>query len=356
MKRSGLIIILTLLMITFSFSRAAQAATELEYYEQGVDLFNQGNYEEALHNFEAAGTINPHESVYFDWQGSCLYHMVALDEALLAFDKALALEPYYTTFEYKGVCLAALGRPEEALEAFNESIALYPYQNNYFWKAAILLDLQRFDQAAGTYLSVVALNDTDNEAKALAYNNASYLLYLNQNYTEAMEAVENGLALEPDKSNLYKNKGLILEAQGNYHEALENYNEALEIDPNNQAALTAQRNLIARLNGEEPDSTGMVEWEEIKLYVPLDKVWTITFNRPVDLESAQNNIYIADEENKHLSLKIEAGNDANEITVSLSDGQSYAAAQRYTLFVPANVKSVNGVKMINGVKMDFFTK
>lgn len=102
MKRSGLIIILTLLMITFSFSRAAQAATELEYYEQGVDLFNQGNYEEALHNFEAAGTINPHESVYFDWQGSCLYHMVALDEALLAFDKALALEPYYTTFEYKG--------------------------------------------------------------------------------------------------------------------------------------------------------------------------------------------------------------------------------------------------------------
>ncbi len=354
MKKRTLIVFMVMALI-FSFPCWAQAATESEYYQQGVDQFNQGNYEEALHNFEEAADLNPAESVYYDWQGSCLYYLVAFDEALLAFNKALALEPYQTTYEYKGACLAALGRSEEALAAFEQSIALHPYQNNYFWKAAILIDLQRFSEASATYLTVAALNDINNETKALAYNNAAYVFYLSHNYAEAMTAVENGLALKSDKPNLYKNKGLILETQGNYDEALTNYDQALQIDPQNEAALTARRNLLARLNQDELNPSEYVEWEEIKLYVPLDKVWILTFNRPVDINTARENIYIADEGNNHLNLKIEAGDNANQIRVCLSDGQSYLPAQRYTLCLPAEVASINGVKMLNGIRMEFIT-
>ncbi|MEN6460494.1 MAG: tetratricopeptide repeat protein [Syntrophomonas sp.] len=351
-----ILIIFTILALVLSFPNFAQAATELEYYQQGVELFNQRNYEEALHNFEEAASLNPNESVYYDWQGSCLYYLVAFDEALQSFNKALALEPYYTTYEYKGVCLAILGHSEEALSAFDQSIALHPYQNNYFWKAAIQVDRQEFKDAADTYLAIAALNDISIETKALAYNNAAYVLYLSQKYAEATTAVENGLALKPDKANLYKNKGLILEAQGNCDEALENYYQALQIDPDNEASLTARRNLLARLNGDELDPSEYVEWEEMKLYVPLDKVWTLTFTRPVDLKTAQKYIYIADEENNRLNPEIKAGDNANEIKVCLSDAQSYSPAKRYTLFVPANVASTNGVIMINGVTMDFITK
>lgn len=355
MKKRNLIIFAVLVLV-LSFSPFAEAATEQEYYQQGLDLFNQGNYEEALPNFEEAAALNPTRSEYYDWQGSCLYYLVAFDEALLAFNQALALEPYYTTYEFKGVCLAALGRSEEALAAFEQSIALHPYQNNCFWKAAILVDLKKYNEAADTYLSVAALNNIDNETKAQSYNNAGYVLYLNQNYTGAMTAIENGLALKSDKPNLYKNKGLILEARGDYDEALAHYNQALQIDAQNEAALTARRNLLARLNKDELDPSEYVEWEEIKLYVPLDKVWTITFNRPVDLKTAQEYIYIADDDNNRLSLTIEVGDNANQIRVSLSGEQSYSPAQRYTLFVPANVASNNGVKMLNGLKMDFITK
>ncbi|MEN6350358.1 MAG: tetratricopeptide repeat protein [Syntrophomonas sp.] len=354
MKKRTLIIF-TVLALVLSFSQFAEAATEQEYYDQGVELFNQGNYEDALHHFEEAASLNPSESAYYDWQGSCLYYLVAFDEALPAFNKALALEPYYTTYEYKGVCLAALDRLEEALAAFEQSIALHPYQNNYFWKAAVLVDLQEFNQAADTYLTVAVLNGISDENKALAYNNAAYVLYLGQNYAAAMTAAENGLALKPDKPNLYKNKGLILEAQGNYDEALENYNRALQIDPENEASLTARRNLLARLNKDQLDPSEYAEWEEIKLYVPLDKVWTIKFNRPADLRTAQEYIYIADSNNNRLNLEIEAGTNADEIKILLGDGQNYLPATRYTLFVPANVASASGAKMLNGIKMDFIT-
>ncbi len=348
--------ILTILVMIFSFSLTVQAEMEQEYYQQGVEQYDKGNYEKALHYFEQASNINPKESVYYDWQGSCLYHLVAFEEALQAFDKALALEPYYTTYEYKGVCLAALGRTEEAINAFDQSISLYPYLNNYFWKAAILLSSQKLPEAASTYLSVAALKDTDNETKALAYNNAGYALYVNKNYEKAMEAIEKGLGLKQDKSNLYKNKGLILEAQGNYDGAMENYNRALEIEPNNQLALTARRNLSAKLDGKPLDPTQFLEWEEIKLYVPSDKIWTIVFNRPVDLESAKEYIHITDKDNNQLSLKIEAGNSANVVKVSLANEQGYASSARYTLFVPSDVQTTGGVKMISGVKMDFISK
>jgi tetratricopeptide (TPR) repeat protein len=233
---------------------------------------------------------------------------------------------------------------------------LHPCLNNYFWKAAILLSSQKLHEAASTYLTLAALKDTDNETKALAYNNAGYTLYLNHNYEGAMEAIEKGLGLMQDKSNLYKNKGLILEAQGNYDGAMDNYNRALEIDPDNPLAITARGNLSAKLKGKPMDPTQYLEWEEIKLYVPSDKVWTIAFNRPVDLESAKEYIHIEDEDKNQLSLKIEAGNSANEVKVSLSNGQGYAPSVRYTLFVPSDVQTTGGVKMISGVKMDFISK
>lgn len=354
MKKTGFIIGLTFLMLLFPLT--AQAATESEFYEQGVALFEQGKYEEALHCFEEAAALNPDEPVYYDWQGSCLYHMVAFDEALLAFDKALALEPYYSTYEYKGVCLAVLGQTSEALEAFEDSITLYPYQNNYFWKAAILMDLKRLPEAAATYLAAAGLSDADNNAKALAYNNAGYVLYLDRQYSAAMNAVQNGLALKQDKPSLYKNKGLIFEAQGNYTSALENYSRAVEIDPEYEPALTAQRNLTAKLYGEVPGNSGVVEWDEIKLYVSVDKVWTITFNRPVDLDSAKANITVTDEENNPISLKIEAGSNTNQIKISVLDGQSWPSSKKLTLFIPSTVESADGAKMFNGVKMIFVTK
>ncbi|MBP7175610.1 MAG: tetratricopeptide repeat protein [Thermoclostridium sp.] len=354
MKKTGWMIGLAFLLVLFPLT--AQAATESEYYEQGVALFGQGNYEDALKSFEEAARLNPEESVYYDWQGSCLYHMVAFDEALLAFDKALALEPYYSTYEYKGACLAVLGRTSEALAAFDDSIALYPYQNNYFWKAAMLMDLNRLPEAAATYLDAVGLDGVDNNAKALAYNNAGYVLYLDKQYAAAMNAVQNGLALKQDKPSLYKNKGLILEAQGFYTSAMENYDRALEIDPTYESALTARRNLNANLYDVVPTSTEAVDWDEIKLYVSVDKVWTITFNRPVDLNSAKANITVTDDEENNYSIKVEAGNDATQIKVSPDNEQGWPPSKKLTLFIPSAVGSTDGAKMFNGIKMIFVTK
>jgi len=343
-----------IMVILFSSTQVAQAATDLEYFQQGCDQFNAGSYEEALQNFEEAIKLKPQESIYYDWLGACLYHMVALDEALIAFDKALALEPYYSTYEYKGVCLAIMGRTEEALTAFDNSIALHPYLNNYFWKACVLMDLQRYEEAADAYLAVVTLNDADDESKAQAYNNAGYVLCLGKDYAKAMTAVENGLALIKNKPTLYKNKGLILEGQQNYKEALACYEQALEIDPENDSAGTARRNLVLKLNNCL-DLSEFVAWKEIKQDVPLNKSWTITFNSPVDLAAAQESIVLGDELGNRLSLDIQAGNEAHELTVSLQGQQTYAPGKSYFLFIPLSVKSDKGIPLNNSLMMEFKT-
>ena len=59
MKKTGWMIGLAFLLVLFPLT--AQAATESEYYEQGVALFGQGNYEDALKSFEEAARLNPED-------------------------------------------------------------------------------------------------------------------------------------------------------------------------------------------------------------------------------------------------------------------------------------------------------
>jgi tetratricopeptide (TPR) repeat protein len=101
------------------------------YIESGMKLFNQGNFVEALANFEEAQALNPLSAEVHQNKATSLYRLKRFSEALEACEtplKMLVLNEESTIFlhQLKGEILYAQGEYEEALNSFQESLDLDP--------------------------------------------------------------------------------------------------------------------------------------------------------------------------------------------------------------------------------------
>ena len=118
-----------------------------------------------------------------------------LEEAIEAYNKALAIKPDYAeAYNNMGITLKEQGKLEEAIEAYNKALAIKP---DY----------------------------------AEAYNNMGNALKEQGKLEEAIEAYNKALAIKPDYAEAYNNMGVTLQEQGKLEEAIEAYNKALAIKP-----------------------------------------------------------------------------------------------------------------------------
>jgi uncharacterized secreted protein with C-terminal beta-propeller domain/predicted secreted protein len=96
------------------------------------------------------------------------------------------------------------------------------------------------------------------------------------------------------------------------------------------------------------------EYEKIstKFNIPQDKVWTITFNKPVDSTVIGDKIKIKDAKGNDINIKIEMGESNNKIKIFPVD--KYKKGDLYTIYVDESIKSLQGNDFLDkNVKMDF---
>ena len=98
-------------------------------------------------------------------------------------------------------------------------------------------------------------------------------------------------------------------------------------------------------------ATDYIEWPA-KTDVPIDKVWTVTFNQPLDTSTENKvRIHVKDENNMYVSfLAIINGNVA-----TVSSRGNYEYGKTYYLIIE-NVKGVDGNILKNNVRMKFTTQ
>ncbi|QBD81853.1 TIR domain-containing protein [Ktedonosporobacter rubrisoli] len=81
-------------------------------------------YEQALAAYEVALQQHPADATAFHGMGYVLLRLERYDEALLAFEQALALRQASSTYVYMGDTLTLLERYEEAVKAYKHALAL----------------------------------------------------------------------------------------------------------------------------------------------------------------------------------------------------------------------------------------
>ncbi|WAL61654.1 tetratricopeptide repeat protein [Thermocoleostomius sinensis] len=112
---------------------------------QGCALCAGEQYEDAIAAFNKALALDPRYCKAWNNRGNALCGMKRYAEALAAYDKAVALQPdYHQAWFNRGLLLAEIMAYGNALESFNRAIAISPDPRYLHAKADISVKQQVF--------------------------------------------------------------------------------------------------------------------------------------------------------------------------------------------------------------------
>jgi tetratricopeptide (TPR) repeat protein len=138
------------------------------FLQKGIAFYNQKNYEEALVAFEQAIQLDPKGNFAWYCKGVALNNLGRHEEAIKTNETAIQLNPKdATAWHHKGVALSYLGRHEEAIKAYETAIQLDP-KDAEAWhnKGSALSLLGRHEEALAAFKKVEELDPSDRDAKS----------------------------------------------------------------------------------------------------------------------------------------------------------------------------------------------
>ena len=214
-------------------------ATAEIWLERGNQLFRLRRYDEAVEAFERAIALKP-EFIHLAYYGKGLAlwgENVALwgenenDEAALAsLELATETQPDFApAFLYKTMVLFNLRRLEQALVAIERAIEIEENNANlYVFQAAILSSFE---------LSEIALSQAIEIAPRSFYYYERAEFYRDQGKPElALADYNQVIQLNPNDAEAYYIRGELYENQGKPELALANYNQLIQLNPNDAEA------------------------------------------------------------------------------------------------------------------------
>lgn len=210
-------------------NQALEEARKLN--ETGLELYNQGRYEESLASFdEALSKDISNKEIWFN-KGNTLHELGRYEEALNCYNQITAGDLNYSaTLERKALIFEKSGDYNSAFDCYS-----LLGKDQYFWydKGAQFNDLSKYNEAILCYEKALEL-DPD-------YLDALYSIGLsltNSNeYEKAIEYYDRALFLSPSDVEILQMKGRALSDLNKYGEAIEYFDRALEIDSTNAAVL-----------------------------------------------------------------------------------------------------------------------
>jgi tetratricopeptide (TPR) repeat protein len=124
--------------------------------------------------------------------------------------------------------LETQGRSDEALAAYDHALALDP-KLTAAWcaKGNILLRIERYEDAAAAFDEALQLGS----GLAAAWHGQGLALAQLEQPREARDAQERAVALDPELAPAWSALGAALAKLGKHDEALDAYERALELDP-----------------------------------------------------------------------------------------------------------------------------
>lgn len=135
----------------------------------------------------------------------------------------------------KGYILLKLDRLDEALICFRQALAID--SNDYhiwFNKAFVYLNGGEYYHAKDCFDKYFELNNVPNEDLAFHLQEVGWELYESDRYSESIKCYDLCIKFNPNVSNFWNCKAISQTALGQFDDALLNYDKALEIEPDDE--------------------------------------------------------------------------------------------------------------------------
>ncbi len=176
-------------------------------FEEGLRLFEEGKYEEAIQSFQRASEKEPFEPSYVYNLGVTYYKMEKHDEAIVAYMKMLEIQPdSYSAYKKLGEIYGLKKEFKEAIPYYIKAAELSPEDPDALYDlGACLINTKNYPHALETLSKTVELKPD----YALAYYQLG-MIHVNQNHKdEAIKNLEKYLELAPEDSNVEVAKQLV---------------------------------------------------------------------------------------------------------------------------------------------------
>lgn len=166
-----------------------------EYFRSGVTARQQGQYSEAIQDFNKAIKLEPDYAKAYYLRAAAYYSKRKHDLAIEDSTKAIELKPDYAkAYLARTAAYYSKGEYDYAIQDSTKAIELNPdYANAYLARGHVYRNLGEYDHAI-------------------------------QDYTKAME-------LNPDYANAYYFRGLSYSSQGEHDYAIANFTKAIKLNP-----------------------------------------------------------------------------------------------------------------------------
>ena len=211
----------------------------------GNALKEQGKLEEAIEAYNKALAIKPDYAEAYNNMGNALKEQGKLEEAIEAYNKALAIKPDYAeAYNNMGVTLKEQGKLEEAIEAYNKALAIKPDYAEAWSNGAEALEKWNKLKELGLWLER-AFQILEPVPSDISFMKAK-LLWRNKDTQEAIKLISNidVETITPSRKQDYLNlKAKCYEASKDYDLAFncfENMN-SLAIKSNDYLGLNPER-------------------------------------------------------------------------------------------------------------------
>jgi tetratricopeptide (TPR) repeat protein len=197
---------------------------------------HQRLFDEALVNYDRALALRPNDAAALNNRGNTLNELKRFDEAAANYKRALAVRPDYAeALNNHGVALHALKRFEEALTNYERAVAARPnYARALYNRGVTLYELNRFNEALASYDRAIIVQP----AYAEALHNRGITLHALRRFEEALASYEQALRARPGYIDAFYHRGVTLHTLARFDEALASYDRAIAEQPQHAEALS----------------------------------------------------------------------------------------------------------------------
>ncbi len=194
-----------------------------------IKLYNENRLVQAFDEAQKLTKRYTESLILWNLMGASAAQIGQLDDAILAFEKAISIKPDYAeAYNNMGLALKDQGKVKEATEAYNKALSIKPdFADAYHNAGNILQEQGKLDEAIQAYSKALSIKP-DN---ADAYNNMGVALKDQDNLEEAIEAYNKAVSIKPDYAEAYYNAGNVFQEQGMLDKTIEAYTKALSINP-----------------------------------------------------------------------------------------------------------------------------
>lgn len=199
-----------------------------DWFLQGVDNYNKGNYQSALIDLNKAINLNPDYANAFTSRGNTYQALKDYQRAIADHDKAIALNPTLAlAYSNRGNAYQDLGDSQRAISNYDKAISLDPQLAiAYTSRGNAYSKLNEYPKALDDQNTAISLNPDF----SIAYYNRGNIYFALKDHRKAILDFSQAIFFNPNFAYAYSNRGFTYHILKDHKNALDNYNKAISLD------------------------------------------------------------------------------------------------------------------------------